>query len=333
MPLQGRDHITLCRPLSCAAAGTPVDCFMLQWRRLFSRGPSATMALLFAPLLFMTPALADVRPLTIYERIGRAPIVVLGEISDGESRLASVTTLNLIKCVIPERPANVFRIAYRLDSFLRRPWEDKIEFKKGEQTLLFLRKFTKEDGDKPEGDLYTLMWGAQGKETLPEEGWQAMVGAAGELAAILALTDFDEQARRLRDAVTSPNPIVSDSAMTEVLKQGLVEESMIEMFTKLLDAPREITRILAMRAITQVISETRIAGRSLQDTSGLSDKIRGRAATDDSAEMRVEAVRALCVLGGDDVKSFLMRLSKEDSSQMVRYEATKALTGWSNAAR
>ena len=100
--------------------------------------------------------------------------------------------------------------------------------------MLFLRKFTKEDGDKPEGDLYTLMWGAQGKETLPEEGREAMVGAAGELAAILALTDLEEQARRLRHAVTSPNPIISDTALTEVLKQSLGDQTMIGVFVTLL---------------------------------------------------------------------------------------------------
>ena len=289
--------------------------------------------LLFPPLLLMTPSAADVRPLTLYERIGRAPVVVLGEITDGENRLASVTTLNLIKCTIPERPDGGFRIAYRLDSFLRRPWQDKIEFKKGEQVLLFLRKFTKEDGDKPEGDLYTLMWGAQGKESLPEEGREAMVGAAGDLAAILAVTNLEEQGRRLRDAVTHPNPIVSDTALTEVLKQGLADQTMIGVFTALVDSPREITRILAMRTLTQVITDSRIAAKEIPGAADLTDRIRGRAATDESTGMRVESVRALRALGGEDVKRFLVRLSQEDPSQLVRYEATKALTGWSVEAR
>src|SRR5262245_57812230 len=117
---------------------------MLLWRRSCSRRLAAMTPFLVAPLLSMTPTFADLRQLTLYERIGRAPVVVLGEIADGENRLASVTTLNLIKCTIPERPGAAFRIAFRLDSFLRKPWEDKIEFKTGEQVLLFLRKFTKE---------------------------------------------------------------------------------------------------------------------------------------------------------------------------------------------
>ena len=60
----------------------------------------------------------------------------------------------------------------------------------------------------------------------------------------------------------------------------------------------------------------------------LVDRIRGRAATDPSEPMRVEAVRALQSIGGEDVKAFLTRLAKEDTSQLVRYEATKALSEW-----
>ena len=235
--------------------------------------------------------------------------------------------------MIPERPGDVFRIAYRLDSFLRRPWEEKIEFKSGEQVLLFLRKFTKEDGDKPEGDLYTLMWGAQGKELLPEEGRQAITAAAGELAAILALTDLEEQSRRLRESVTHANPVVSDSALTEVLKQGLADQSMIGVLMGLFDAPRDVTRTLAMQALAQVIADTRVAGRELPGRADMTDRIRGHAATDPSERMRVEAVRALQKLGGDDVRTFLERLSKEDTSQMVRYEATRALIGWTDDKR
>jgi len=306
---------------------------MLHRRRSSSRGLSAIAALLSAPLLSTSTIHPDIRPLTLYERIGRAPVVVVGAITDGENRLASVTTLNLIKCTIPERPSGTFRIAFRLDSFLRRPWEDKIEFRTGEQALLFLRKFTKEDGETPEGDLYTLMWGAQGKETLPEEGRQAMVEAATELAAVLALTDLDEQGRRLKEAVTHPNPIVSDAALTEVLKQGLADQTMIGVLTRLFDTARENTRILSMRALTQVIADERVAGRELPDTADLADRIRGRAATDESPGMRVESVRALAALGGEDVRQFLVRLAREDPSQLVRYEATKAVTGWPDGAR
>src|SRR5262245_45355797 len=89
---------------------------------------------------------ADVQPLTLYEKSGRAPLVVWGEVTDGAHRFALVRTLDVVRCRIPEQPGPTFQIAFRLDSFLRPPWQDAITFKTGERVLLFLRKFTKEDG-------------------------------------------------------------------------------------------------------------------------------------------------------------------------------------------
>src|SRR5574342_1415719 len=121
------------------------------------------LAMTCLALILPTRAAAEIRDLSLYEKVGRAPLVVWGEVSDGEHRFAAIRTLEVIKCAIPERPGDGFRIAFRLDSFLRAPWQDKIEFKDGERLLLFLRKFTKEDGEKPEGDVYTLMGGATGR--------------------------------------------------------------------------------------------------------------------------------------------------------------------------
>src|SRR4026209_229463 len=121
---------------------------------------------------------ADVTPLTLYERTGRAPLVVVGDVMDGAHRFAVIRTPEVLRCGIPEKRSETFRIAFRLDSFLRPPWQDSIEFKAGERVVLFLRKFTKEDGRQPDGDLYTLMWGAQGKTLPPLEGAAAQ-GAQG----------------------------------------------------------------------------------------------------------------------------------------------------------
>jgi HEAT repeat protein len=55
--------------------------------------------------------------------------------------------------------------------------------------------------------------------------------------------------------------------------------------------------------------------------------VRGRAVGDAAPAFRVEAVRTLGALGGEEVKAFLQRLAKEDSSQLVRYEAEKCLIG------
>ena len=290
--------------------------------------------MLAATAAAVAPARADVQPLTLYEKMGRAPLVVWGEVTDSEHRFAVVKTLEVVKCAIPERPGESFRIAYRLDSFLRLPWQDKIDFtKEGERVLLFLRKFTKEDGEKPEGDLYTLMWGAQGRVTLPPEGEQAWVAAVREFQEIQNLTDLEQQAARLDQAAASRNPIISDGAFEELLRQGLGTVEMVPALIGYFESPREPTRLNAMRLLGQILADARAAKRALPQKAELTDLIRGRAVNDASEAFRVECVKVLTALGGADVRAFLQRLAKEDASQLVRYEAERSLMGWEDGGR
>ncbi len=294
-------------------------------------------ALMLALCLAAPAPRADVRPLTLYEKTGRAPLVVFAQVTDGVHRFAVIRNLGVIKCEIPERPGEAFRIAYKLDSFLRRPWEDKIEFGTGERVLLFLRKFTKEDGERPEGDLYTLMWGAPGKLILPAEGEEAQVQAARAFVEIQALEDFDEQERRLRSALSDRNPIIADGAFEEMLRQRLGDMALVPELTLFFNSTRETVRLQAMRLARQILTDARGAGTLAGgvESEALSvrladvkDRIKGLAASDSSAAFRSEAVMTLAVLGGDDVRAFLQKLAKDDTSQEVRYEAERALMGW-----
>ena len=306
----------------------PVDWDMSAHHARFSLAPAFVIAMACGAAGLADFCLADVRPLTQYEKVGRAPLVVWGEVTDGAHRFAVIRTIEVIKVTIPERPGGSFRIAYKLDSFLRTPWQDKIEFVAGERVLLFLRKFTKEDGDQPEGDLYTLMWGAEGKMVLPAEGEDARVGSARTFARIVAEGDLDQQARMLRESLASKNPFESDGAFEEMIKQGLGDPQMIHDLVAMFDAPREPTRISAMMMVRQILTDAQAAGRAVPGRQELEDLVRGRAVGDASPAFRVEAVRTLGVLGGEAIKAFLQRLAREDSSQLVRYEAEKCLTTW-----
>jgi len=289
--------------------------------------PSAVAILSAWMLSVGTLPRAEVRPLTLIERTGRAPVVVWGEVTDAERRYAIVKTLDLIKCSIPERPGPSFRIAYKLDSFLRQPWQDKITFETGERVLLFLRKFTRDDGDKPEGDLYTLMWGAQGRVTVPPEGERAWVDAVRVFTEILANGDPEKMAAMLRESLVSRNPFIVDAAFEEMLKQGLGTLEMIPELITYFDAAREPTRLGAARLMRQMLTDARTAGRPVPGRQELTDLLRGRAVNDASPDFRVEVVRLLGTLGGEEVMLFLKRLAKEDPSQMVRYEAERVLAG------
>ena len=284
-----------------------------------------------AALLHAPAVKPDVRPLTLYEKTGRAPLIVWGEITDGEHRYAVTHTLEVPKCDIPECPGDNFRIVYKLDSFLRKPWQDKIEFRTGERVLLFLRKFTKQDGREPEGDQYTLMWGAQGKVLLPEEGGQAYVDAVREATRILNEEDLDEQERMLIAALSSRNPLIAETAFEEMLKQGLGTVDLVPELIAFFDHQRDTVRVLSMRLLRRILSDARVAGDGVLDLEGLeelSDIVRGRAVLDPSAPFRVESVLTLTVLGGDQARALLERLAEEDASQLVRYEAERALLSW-----
>jgi len=282
---------------------------------------------LLAALLAQGAMEADVRDLTLYQKVGRAPLVVWGEVTDGVHRFAAIKTVEVLKCSIPEKPGDHFRIAFRLDSFLRRPWEDKISFATNERVLLFLRKFTKEDGEQPEGDLYTLMWGAQGREALPAEGAEATVDAARAFVSIQAERDYDRQAEMLRDAIGSRNPILVSGAFGELLAARLGELSMLPQLVEFLDNPRDDLRVLALQTMRQIIADAGTAGREIPNRVQLTDQLRGRTALDPSAPFRVQAVKTLAVLGGDGVRAFLQQLARDDPSQDVRYEAERALLG------
>lgn len=271
---------------------------------------------------------AQLVPLTLYQKTGRASLVVWGEVTDGEHRFANIRTLEVVHCTIRERPGDAFRIAFRLDSFLRRPWEDKIQFQTGERLLLFLRKFTKEDGEMPEGDIYTLMWGAQGKHLLPPEGEEAHVGAVRAFAAILAQRDSYRQEEMLVEALADPNPIIVEGAFEEMIRQRLGGFDLIPRLTEFFQNPRELSRVSAMRLLSQILADAQVAGRAVPARQDLADLIRGRAAVDEASAFRVEAIAALRELGGEDVRAFLTRLAEQDPSQEVRYEARRTLLGW-----
>jgi len=291
------------------------------------RGITSAALLVLTAMLSASAARADLKPLTLYQKTGRSPLVVWGEVTDGEHRFAAIRTLDVIKCTIPEKPGDTFRIAFRLDSFLRRPWEDKITFATGDRVLLYLRKFTMEDGEQPDGDLYTLMWGAQGSDTLPSEGAEATVAAARAFVEIQSTDDFDRQAVMLRQAILDPNPILVQGAFGELIVQGLGTLQMLPELGGFLDNPRDEFRVMALRMMAQIISDAGTAGREVPGRRELTDLIRGRAALDPSAPFRVAAIRTLTTLGGSDVRAFIERLAREDPSQDVRYEAQRALLG------
>src|SRR6266850_4075476 len=141
---------------------------------------AVTLALL---ALLSVPSLGDVTPLTLYQRAGRSPWLIHGEVVSGDKRFVLVKVVEVLKGAYK---GESFRIIYKLENFLRKSWEEKMEFKSGEHAVFFLKRY---EPDRPDGkledwmkaeDLFAEAFGAQGKFLLPEEGASAYLEALRE---------------------------------------------------------------------------------------------------------------------------------------------------------
>jgi hypothetical protein len=283
---------------------------------------------LLVAMAFPAVSRAEIQKLTLFEKTARAPIVIMAVVTDGENQKAELRTREMVTCSIVECPGEVFRLAFRLDSFLRKPWEDKIEFRTGEEVVLFLRKFTKQDGNEAPPDLYTLMWGSEGKFLLPPEGAQAYIEAIRTFRKIAAQEDPLVQEQGFIEGIRGKNPFVIEASFQEMIEQFMGELTLVPDLTAYFDHQRADFRALAMRLLARILDDARTRGAEIPLEAELADRLRGRAALDAAEEFRVEAVRALAALGGGESKALLERLAKEDPSQLVRYEAARRLLSW-----
>ena len=71
--------------------------------------------------------------------------------------------------------------------------------------------------------------------------------------------------------------------------------------------------------------DLRAARRKLPDQPDVIDRLRGKVLGSGSDDYRAEALKVMVIFAGAAEKPFLERISKEDPSQAVRYEASRAL--------
>lgn len=282
---------------------------------------------LFSALLF-SASQAEVQELTLFQRTGRAKVVVWGKVVNHDNQKAVIRTIELIKCSLPDPPPETFRIAFRLESFTRERWEEKITFVDGEEVILFLKRPERRNNDKIPPDLYNLLGGARGRFTLPPEGGQAYVKAIQFFESVATEQDIDRQDALLISGIKNENPYIVIASFEEMLRSGIGGLDLIPDLLEFFDNPRDDFRVLAMRHMQMILTDAQVADRTIERKEDLADRIRGRAVLDTSADFRVEAVKVLGLLGGDESRVLLERLAKEDPAQAVRYEAEKLLIGW-----
>ena len=286
------------------------------------------LGLALPAVLLATPVQADLRPLTLYQRAGRSPWIVLGEIEDGDDRFARVKVIEILK---GSYDGAKLRIVFRMENFLRKAWEEKIEFAAGERAVLFLKRYEtdREDGKVPEDlsapDVFACSFGAMGKFNLPEEGAPAYLDALREFVRVTAMQDIVAQEEALLGYLTSSNPHILQAGLEQVLEGRLAGTAQVPLLLALSDNLREAVRLNALKILVQVAEDLRAANRTLPDQPNVVNVLKGKVIGEGSDIYRAEALKGVAALAAADERAFLERISKEDRAQIVRYEASRIL--------
>jgi hypothetical protein len=290
---------------------------------------SALLAIGLLSALLPSPARAELNPLTLFQRCGRSPWVIIGEVTDYEKRFAQVRVIEVLKGKY-ELPT--LRVVHRLESWLRESWEEKIEFGRERYVVLFLKRYDPEvtDGhkvpEKFEGeDMFASSFGAMGVFSLPEEGQEAYMEAVRVFSGVTAIGDPVEQEEAVLALLQSRNPHILQAGLEQTLARRLAMDEDVPTLLGLVENPREPVRLNALQILGQVAEDLRVSGRSLPDQGDIVNRLKSKVLSGESDLYRAEALKVVAGLGGAAERAFIERISKEDRSQIVRYEASRAL--------
>lgn len=279
---------------------------------------------------------ADVRPLTLYQKVARAALVARVRATSDSTRRPTMEVLQIYKGFYPGRSLTV--VPFFQDYASPKPWLHREVFKKGEESVLFLSPFEadrdtafndpdtgKDEDEEASGRLFTLLNADQGKIDLPSEGESALTDTVKRIVEILAMGQSDLQSEALRALLRDRNPYLVEAGLEEVARYELAREEDVSSLLTLLTSNRDDFRAGALRILGQVGAAVRAAGGDLRDRPEIFTRVVDRAYQDSSAGVRSEAVRTLSWIRGEGVAAVLDAVRTRDADQKVRYEAGVAL--------
>lgn len=264
--------------------------------------------------------------LNLFQMVARTDLVVHVRIRSGSLKYAMVDVRESLKGT---SPFPVLRIAFRDFNLSRAAGEDAIVFPDGQEEILFLAPYgrtnwRKKDREKNK-DLYTLFRGRQGRLTVPGEGRGIPLEAVRRLSEIGRL-DPSSQAEALEGLLESPNPILLQTALTEIERLRNARASLFPRLIGLLGSPSPPIRIGSLRVMAQVFSSVGMADDSLDAAQPALAGVLERARNDSDEAVRTQAVLSLAAWPNRrDVQGELKAIAGTDRAQAVRYEAERAL--------
>src|SRR5882724_2637161 len=84
----------------------------------------------------------DVRPLTLYQKVARAPLVARVRATSDSTRRPTLEVLEIYKGFYPGRFLSV--VPYFQDNSNPKPWLHREVFRKGEESVLFLSPYERD---------------------------------------------------------------------------------------------------------------------------------------------------------------------------------------------
>lgn len=272
------------------------------------------------------PTRADVRPLTLYEKTARAPLIVRARALSDATRRPRVEVVEVLKGIY--RRPTLTLVPHFEDHSSPTPWLQREIFRKGEESLFFLKPYVDEFGRSEGPEAFSVLNADQGKLELPAEGSDALVGAIARFVAILALGRHDEQAEALRGLLRQRNPLLVEAGLAECRKFRLAQPDDAQVLVDLFDHPRPGFREGAVVLAGQLVADLK-AGLIAQSKPErvfalLFDEVAATARYDEAESVRREAVHSLESFADGAALALLEGIGTADTSQAVRYAAQVA---------
>ncbi|HET8946658.1 MAG TPA: hypothetical protein VFQ07_06715 [Candidatus Polarisedimenticolia bacterium] len=261
-------------------------------------------------------------PLTLYQLLARAPIVLHGRITHGAMRLAEVKVMENFRGTAP---AEDIRLDFR-DLNLQATGKNQVVFADGEEYIFFLARPNFRKQAKKKEDILELYHGREGFLRLPEEGAGEVIEAVRQLTSVLELP-AGEQPQALRQRAQQRNALLQTTALDELLRLQEGDRDDLDWLQRSVRDSDPGVRERAAALMSRVF-EGIPADSAEQDRPAL-ESIRERAHGDPDATVRIASVKALGSWPErDQVVTDLQAIGGSDASQDVRYAARRLLYLW-----
>lgn len=269
-------------------------------------------------LVLLLGGVASAAPLDLYDWMGPAPVVVIGDVVSDDARYAEVVVDRSVRGGLDV--GRLLPVDVRGANRGREPGTRALEVVKERRYLFLLEPASDRRGQK-EG-AYTLVRGTTGAREIPLESGAALESAAIRLAEIQDRKDLEAAWRDLGAALLDPNPVLAETALDQHLKFRRGEVGLLAPARTLLLSPRPSVRARAATLAGIVLSRGGVPEDT--DAATIADLL-ATARRDGDATVREAATQALGVSPRSDALEALKVIARDDPDQRVRYAAERQL--------